>query len=107
MWQGNQAFIVDTDGKAYEIIGSSSVAPSSNVDTAHFLQMDDLASLDPLIIDSLCDADIEEYVHLVEYAWLSTQDTLHASMDWHKRRRNVDELDLVAITAAPLSASSR
>jgi hypothetical protein len=105
---GNQAFIVDAQGKAHEIIGSSpAVPPLSTVDTAHFLQTDDLDSINPLVLDSLCSADIEEYAHIAEYAWLMSQDTLHASVDWRERRRSVDELDLVAITAAPLPTSSR
>ena len=105
---GNQAYIVDADGKAHEIIGSSSTAtPSAAVDTAHFLQMDDLASIDPLVLDSMCAADIEEYAHIAEYTWLTSQDTLHASVDWCERRRNVDDLDLTAITAAPLPVSSK
>ena len=46
---GNQAYIINANGKAHEIIGSSSVTmPSATTDTAHFLQTDDLDSIDPL-----------------------------------------------------------
>ena len=40
--------------------------------------------------------DIHEYVHIAEYSWLAAQDSLHASVDWHERRRSLDDLDLVA-----------
>jgi len=42
---GNQAFIVDADGKAHEIVGPTSLTPSvatTTADSAHFLQTDDL-----------------------------------------------------------------
>jgi hypothetical protein len=99
---GNQAFIVDAHGKTHEIIGSSStVPPSASINTAHFLQTDDLEYNNPLVLDSMCSADVEEYVLIV------SQDTLHASVDWRERRRNLDDLDLTAITAAPLPTSSK
>ena len=105
---GNQAYIVDADGKAHKIIGSTSVTmPSATTDTAHFLQTDDLDSIDPLVLDSMCAADAEEYAHIAEYAWLMNQDTLHASVNWRERRRNVADLDLAAVTAAPLPVSSK
>jgi len=99
---GNQAFIVDADGKAHEIVNSpsSTAASSSTVESAHFLVTDDLDSVDPLVLESMCAADIEEY------AWLATQDSFHASVDWRERRRNEDELDLAAVTAAPLPTST-
>jgi len=99
---GNQAFIVDTDGKAHEIVNSpsSTAASSSTVESAHFLVTDDLDSVDPLVLELMCAADIEEY------AWLATQDSFHASVDWRERRRNKDELDRAAITAAPLPTST-
>jgi hypothetical protein len=91
---GNQAFIVNASGKAHEIVSSASVAvPPSTVDTAHFLQMDDLNSIDPLILESMCAADVDKYAYTAECAWLATQDSLHASVDWRERRRNVEELD--------------
>ena len=102
---GNQAYIVDTDGKAYKIVNySSTVAPTS--DSAHFLQTNDTSSIDPLVLDSMCAADIAEYAHIAKLSWPATQDALHASVDWHKRRRNVEDLDLMAVTAAPLPTSS-
>ena len=107
---GHQVYIVNADGKAHEIVSStSSNAPASSMstDSMHFLQTDNLDSLDPLILDSLCTTDIEEYAHIMEYSWLASQDSLHASINWHKRRRNLDNLDLMAITAAPLPASSQ
>ena len=55
----------------------------------------------------MCAADAEEYMHIAEYAWLMNQDTLHASVNWRERRRNVADLDLAAITAAPLLVSSK
>ena len=106
---GHQAFIVDADGKAHKIVSSTSSTASTTslADTAHFLQTDTLDSIDPLVLDSMCSADVEEYAHIAEYAWLMSQDTLHASVDWCKRRRNVDDLDLMAIMAAPLPTSSK
>jgi len=105
---GNQAFIVDADGKAHEIISSaSSTTTSSSGDSAHFLVTNNLDSIDPLVIESMCTADIDEYAHITEHAWLATQDSLYASVDWRERRRNLDEMDLAAITAAPLPTSTR
>jgi len=105
---GNQDFIVDSNGKAHEIIGSSSItAPPSTADTTHFLQMDDLDSIDPLVLESMCAADVDEYTYTAECAWLATQDSLHASVGWHERRRNIEELDLAAIMAVPLPSSSK
>ena len=106
---GNQAFIVDADGKAHEIVNSTSSAntASSSVDSAHFLATDDLGSIDPLVLESMCTANIDEYAHVAEHAWLATQESLHASVDWRERRRSEDELDLVALTAAPLPTSTR
>jgi len=105
---GNQAFIVNADGNTCEIIGSaaSTTAHASTVNTAHFLQTDDLSSVDPLVLDSLCTADVDEYANIAEYTWLSLHNSFHASVDWGKRRRRMDELDLTAIMAAPLSTSS-
>lgn len=102
---GHQAYIVDADGKAHKIVGSTISATTSSTlsDSAHFLQMDDLDSIDPLVLDSLCTADVAEYAHIAEYSWLAAQDSLHASVDWCERRRNLDDLDFMAITAAPLS----
>ncbi|KIJ99112.1 hypothetical protein K443DRAFT_181897, partial [Laccaria amethystina LaAM-08-1] len=96
---GSQAYIVDANGQAHAI--------ASAPDSAHFLQTDDLASVDPLVLDSLCDADHAEYAHIAEYSWLANQDSLHASVDWHEKRRSIDDLGLAAITAAPLPTSSR
>jgi len=104
----NQAFIVNADGKAHEIVSSnSSNTTSSSGDSAHFLVTDNLDSIDPLVLESMCAADIDECAHVTEHTWLATQETLHASVDWHERRRNFDELDLAAITAAPLPTSTR
>ena len=103
---GHQAYIVDADGKAHEIVGLSTTS-SSSTDSAHFLQTDDLDSIDPLVLDSMCAADVHEYAHIAEYSWLAAQDSLHASVDWRERRRNLDDLDLAAITAAPLSDAAR
>ena len=47
--------------------------------------------------------NVDDDAHIAEYSWLTAQDLLHASIDWHKRRRNLDDLDLAAITAALLS----
>jgi len=69
--------------------------------------MDDLSSIDPLVQDSLCATDVDEFVHIAEYSWLASQDSLHASIDWCERRRDIGDLDLAAITAAPLPAPSR
>ena len=55
----------------------------------------------------MCTADVEEYAHIAEYSWLMNQDSLHASVDWRERRRNVADLDLAAVTAAPLPVSSK
>ena len=106
---GNQAYIVDADGKAHEIINSSSSTSTAATasDSAHFLQTDDISSIDPLVLDSMCAADLAEYAHIAEISWLATQESLHASVDWHERRRNVADLDLAAVTAAPLPTSSR
>ena len=99
---GNQAFILDADGKAHEIVNAtSSSSSSSTTESAHFLATDDLDSVDPLVLESMCAADIEEY------AWLASQDSFHASVDWRERRRSEDELDLAATTAAPLPTSTR
>ena len=98
---GNQAFILNADGKAHEIVNAtSSSSSSSTTESAHFLATDDLDSVDPLVLESMCASDIKEY------AWLASQDSFHASMDWCKRRRSKDELDLVATTAAPLPTST-
>jgi hypothetical protein len=106
---GHQAFIVDAEGKAHEIVGStpSTTPTSSTSDSAHYLLTDDLSSIDPLVRDSLCAADIDEFAHIAEYSWLASQDSLHASVDWRERRRDVGDLDLAAITAAPLPTPSR
>jgi len=104
---GNQAFIVDADGKAHEIVSSnSSNTTLSSGDSAHFLVTDNLDSIDPLVLESMCAVDIDECAHVAEHTWLATQEALHASVDWCKRRRNFDELDLAAITAAPLPTST-
>ena len=103
---GNQAYLVDADGKAHEIVSaapSNTSASSTSNDSVHFLQTDDLNSIDPLVLDSMCAADADEYTHIAEYSWLATQDSLHASVDWRERRRNLDDLDLAAITAAPIT----
>ena len=106
---GNQAYIVDADGKAHKIINSSSSTSTAATasDSTHFLQTDDISSIDPLVLDSMCTADIAEYTHIAEISWLTTQESLHASVDWHERIRNVADLDLAAVTAAPLPTSSR
>ena len=65
-----------------------------------------MSSIDPLVWDSLCTADIDEFAHIAEYSWLASQDSHHASIDWHERRRDIGDLDLAAITAAPLPAPS-
>lgn len=106
---GNQAYIVDADGKAHEIISSSSSSTTTNntSDSAHFLQTDDINSIDPLVLESMCAADIAEYAHIAEISWLATQDSLNTSVDWHERRRNTEDLGLAAVTAAPLPASAR
>ena len=89
--------------KSLDPLLSSRLLPLSTLlNTAHFLQTDDLKSIDPLVLNSMCAADFEEYVHIAEYAWLMNKDTLHASIDWHERRRNVANLDLMAVTVAPL-----
>jgi len=57
---GQQAYIVDTDGKAHEIVSSvPSTTSSSSTKSAHFLQTDDLASIDPLVLDSMCTVDVD------------------------------------------------
>ena len=104
---GNQAYIIDADGKAHEIISSSSTTVTATTpDSMHFLQTDDIDSIDPLVLDSMCAADVVEYAHIAEVSWLATQESLHASVDWHERRRTED-LDLMAVTAAPLPTTSR
>ena len=105
---GNQAYIVDADGKAHEIVNSSSstFTAATASDSTHFLQTDNISSIDPLVLDSMCATDIAEYVHIAKISWLATQESLHASVDWHKRRRNMADLDLAAVTAAPLPTSS-
>jgi len=65
---GSHAYIVDADGNTHEIISStSSTATISTVtvDSTHFLQTDDLDSIDPLILKSMCSADIDEYTHML------------------------------------------
>jgi len=90
------------------VCGCSSItAPPSTADTTHFLQMDDLDSIDLLVLESMCAADVDEYTYTAECAWLATQDSLHASVGWHERRRNIEELDLAAIMAVPLPSSSK
>jgi len=81
---GHQAFIIDADGKAHEIVGStpSTTSVSSTSESAHYLHTDNLSSIDPLVWDSLCTADIDEFVHIAKYSWLASQDSLHASVDW-------------------------
>jgi len=104
---GNQAYIVDANGKAHEIISSSSTTVTATApDSAHFLQTDDIDSIDPLVLDSMCAADVAEYAHIAEVSWLATQESLHASVDWHERRRKAEDLDLAAVTAAPLPTTS-
>ena len=55
----------------------------------------------------MCAVDVHEYAHIAEYSWLAAQDSLHASVDWCERRRDLDDLDLTAITAAPLSNAAQ
>jgi len=104
---GNQAYIVDADGKAHEIISSSSSAPTMTTapNSMHFFQTDNISWIDPLILESMCTADFVECMHIGEISWLTTQDSLHASIDWHERRRNAEDLDLTAVMAAPLPTS--
>jgi len=56
---GNHAYIVNTAGNTHKIISSTSsmASASTTTDSMHFLQMDDLASIDPLVLDSMCTAD--------------------------------------------------
>jgi hypothetical protein len=48
---GNQAYIVDADGKAHEIVASS--AATTTTDSAHFLQTDDINSIDQESLSSI------------------------------------------------------
>ena len=103
---GNHTYIVDANGRAHKIIGSLSSTSTMATNSMHFLQKDDLDSIDPLVLESMCSADMDKYAHFTEYSWLTAQECLHVSVDWHKRRRNIEDLDLVAVMAAPLPTSS-